>query len=208
MAVKTWARAGAPWVCLGLVAGPLPAQAERTIRCESRNFGYEYCRADTDDRVEMVRQLSLMHCRQDRSWGYDRHGVWVDRGCSAEFRVGRRGSHDKAAMAGAAILGIGILAAIASSKNKQTEEEVATWAVGSFSGYDDFERAEVHIEVAPGGSVQGQAGSNSFTGSLKGNLLEAGRHRFRIEASGNGFVATDERNAQHRVVFRRTGGGY
>lgn len=205
---RSLARALVPWLCLALVAGPLPVRAERTLRCESHGFRYQYCRVDTDNRVELVRQFSLVHCRQDRSWGYDRHGVWVDRGCAAEFRVGRRGSHDKAAIAGAAILGIGILAAIASSKNQQAEEEVATWAVGSFSGYDEVERAEVRIDVAPGGSVQGQAGSNSFTGKLQGPLLEAGRYRFRIEPSGNGFVAIDESNAQHRVVFRRTGGGY
>lgn len=199
-------------VCAGLLLGPLPARAEETIRCESSNFGYRYCRADTDDRVELVRQLSFVHCRQDRSWGYDRRGVWVDRGCAAEFRVGRSGAHghDKALAIGAAVAGIALIAALANSKGKQQQEaaDVESWAVGSFSGYDEAERTNVELTILPGGSVSGHAGSNAFSGSLSAARLEAGRHLFRIERSGNGFIAIDERNSSHRVVFQRSGGGY
>ena len=86
------ARAVAPLICLALVAGPLPAQASQTIRCESYNMGYRFCRADTDNRVEIARQISNTNCVLDRNWGYARNGVWVNRGCGADFRVGRGGS--------------------------------------------------------------------------------------------------------------------
>ena len=38
--------------------------------------------------------------------------------------------------------------------------------------------------------------------------LVAGKHRFRVQRSGNGFVATDVAAAGHRVVFQRSGSGY
>ena len=114
---RTFRQATATLVCLGLVVGPLPARAEDTITCESRGFGYRYCRIDTDNRVELVRTFSIVSCRQDRSWGYDRHGVWVDRGCAAEFRVGRRHGNDRAAV-GVALVGLAALAAIAACQEQ------------------------------------------------------------------------------------------
>ena len=80
--------------------------------------------------------------------------------------------------------------------------------MGTFSGYDDVEQMTVELTIVPGGSVTGNAGGNSFAGSLAGNRLEAGRQVFRIERQGNGFSAVDERNASHRVLFQRTGSGY
>lgn len=199
-----------------LCASLLPASpvfAEKTIRCESKHYSYRYCRADTDNRVTLERQRSRARCRQGESWGYDRHGVWVDRGCEADFRVGKGKGHGhgdsggNAAAAGAAIAGLAIIAAIAASKG-QSQEDVAPWAVGTFTGYDDYERTDVEVTILPGGSVSGYAGSKQFSGSFKGSRLEAGRHRFSVERSGNGFLAVDEENSGHRVMFRRTGSGY
>jgi len=184
----------------------LPARADQTVRCESRGFRYQYCRVDTHDRVELVRDYTLIRCREGRNWGYDRRGIWVDGGCHGEFRVGRGHNHDKAVVG--ALVGLAALAAIASSRAKTESTEVASWAVGTFSGYDDVEQLTVELTIVPGGAVTGHAGSNSFTGSLTGNRLEAGRQLFRIERQGNGFSAVDERNASHRVLFQRTGSGY
>jgi len=85
---------------------------------------------------------------------------------------------------------------------------VPSWAVGTFSGYDELERTQVQITVLPGGSVEGRAGNNDFTGSFTSTRLEAGKHRFRVERSGNGFQAIDESNGDHRVLFQRIGSGY
>jgi hypothetical protein len=204
-------------------------RAEQVIRCGGSNWGYRYCPVDTDDRVELVNQHSMVSCQQNRSWGYDRNGVWVDHGCAADFRVGRR-DHDKRnkVVAGAALVGLAALLAMSASKQKQAQgqapeheqapepssgqaprpSEVAAWAIGAFTGYDEVERAEVQLTILPGGSLTGRAGRNDFTGSLQDNRLQAGRHVFRVERAGNGFTAIDERDAKHRVTFQRSGSGY
>lgn len=193
---------------VAMFGAPLAAHAERIVRCESYGMKYRYCPVDTDNRVELDRKLSLFECREHRSWGYDRHGIWVDRGCSAEFRVGDRHGSNKSGAAVAAIAGIALIAALANNKNQQTQQEVAAWAVGNYTGYDELERVNVQINIMPGGNVSGQAGNNQFNGSVRDNRLEAGRHVFRIERSGNGFLAVDERDANHRVLFQRVAGGY
>jgi len=57
------------------------------VVCESRDFRYRHCAAPVSRDVDLVRQLSRTECRYGRSWGYDRSGVWVDRGCAAEFVI-------------------------------------------------------------------------------------------------------------------------
>lgn len=201
-------RAVAAVAALALMAGSVPASAgEREIRCDSRGLGHHYCRVDTDGRVDLIERHSLFSCHQGRSWGYDDRGVWVDKGCSATFRVGKRDHHNKAAIAGA-VVGLAALAAIASSRNKAEATEVEAWAVGSFRGDDPRENVAVSLRILPGGQVSGRAGSQDITGHLQGARLEAGRHVFRIERQGTGFVAIDERDATHRVTFNRVASGY
>jgi hypothetical protein len=61
-----------------------------SLRCESEDGRRRFCPIDTrGSRVEMTRQMSRSECRFGRNWGYDRNGVWVDRGCRAEFTVYR-----------------------------------------------------------------------------------------------------------------------
>ncbi len=60
-----------------------------TVSCSSDNGRRQYCQADVRGSVRMVRQFSRAACRQGESWGYDNRGIWVDRGCGAEFEVGR-----------------------------------------------------------------------------------------------------------------------
>jgi hypothetical protein len=58
------------------------------VSCSS-NGRREYCQADTRGGVVLQRQLSQAECRQGSSWGFDERGIWVDRGCRADFSVGR-----------------------------------------------------------------------------------------------------------------------
>ena len=60
-----------------------------TVSCSSDNGRRQYCQADVRGSVRMVRQFSRAACRQGDTWGYDNRGIWVDRGCGAEFEVGR-----------------------------------------------------------------------------------------------------------------------
>jgi hypothetical protein len=60
------------------------------IRCDSgqaNNYGRQYCSANTRGGVRLTRTLNNSQCVQDSSWGYDNNGVWVDKGCSAEFEL-------------------------------------------------------------------------------------------------------------------------
>ena len=190
---------------------PAPADggAERTITCESKNYRYRYCRIDTENRVVLERQISSFSpCEYGTTWGYDARGVWVDRGCEAQFRVGRdSGSGKSAAVAGAVVLGAALAAAIAANKSHH-DDPVASWAVGTFRGYDSAEDSDVEVTILPGGSVTGVAGDASFSGRWERTQLQAGQYRFKVERSGNGFIAVDEKNPGHRVQFRRVGGGY
>lgn len=193
---------------LALACGPVPAAAsEQTIRCDSRGLSYNYCRVDTDDRVELLDRHGIFSCKEGRSWGYDGRGVWVSKGCSATFRVGRRASgHDKAVVG--AVVGLAALAALAASRHKHESAEVEAWAVGTFSGRDEREGVEVTLTILPGGRLTGRAGSHDFSGQLNAQRLEAGQQLFRIERQGNGFLAVDERDAGHRVIFQRIASGY
>jgi Protein of unknown function (DUF3011)/Ricin-type beta-trefoil lectin domain len=60
------------------------------ITCASNNGSRVYCDANTSGGVLMLRQISGSPCRQGETWGYDRRGIWVDRGCRAEFEVTSR----------------------------------------------------------------------------------------------------------------------
>jgi Protein of unknown function (DUF3011) len=58
------------------------------LRCDSDNGRRNYCGADTRGGVRLVRQRSDSPCISGRTWGFDRRGIWVDRGCRADFVTG------------------------------------------------------------------------------------------------------------------------
>jgi peptide methionine sulfoxide reductase MsrB len=63
------------------------------LTCGSAEFRYRMCQVDvgTAGRVRIERQMSTAACIEGRTWGFNRAGVWVDRGCSATFVVSRAG---------------------------------------------------------------------------------------------------------------------
>lgn len=61
----------------------------RTITCSSDDMKRNWCSVDTRGGVRLYKQKSDSPCIQGRTWGYNRTGIWVDRGCRAEFQVGR-----------------------------------------------------------------------------------------------------------------------
>jgi len=58
------------------------------VSCAS-NGRRAYCDADTRGGVLLLRNRGNADCRQGYSWGYDERGIWVDRGCHADFEVRR-----------------------------------------------------------------------------------------------------------------------
>jgi hypothetical protein len=63
------------------------------VTCASDNGDRVDCRADTRGGVRMVRQLSGSECRQGSTWGYTSNGIWVDRGCRAEFSLSNNNAY-------------------------------------------------------------------------------------------------------------------
>ena len=61
----------------------------QVVTCSSDDMHRHYCPADTRGGVQLLKQRSDASCRQGRSWGYDRSGIWVDRGCRADFEIMR-----------------------------------------------------------------------------------------------------------------------
>jgi Protein of unknown function (DUF3011) len=59
------------------------------VYCASDNGRLNYCGADTRGGVRLIRQRSGSPCIFNRTWGRDQNGVWVDRGCRADFEVRR-----------------------------------------------------------------------------------------------------------------------
>ncbi|MFY2765108.1 DUF3011 domain-containing protein [Arenimonas sp. MALMAid1274] len=87
---------------LALVAASLPLAASAQgryyddgrygsagiVRCESNDDRTRRCNVDTRGGVRIVQQDSRSPCIEGRTWGYDRRGIWVTRGCRARFEVG------------------------------------------------------------------------------------------------------------------------
>jgi Protein of unknown function (DUF3011) len=63
-----------------------PGQGQ-SLRCESNDQRTVRCNTPVYRRAELVRQLSDSACTEGGSWGWDRSGVWVSRGCRGEFRI-------------------------------------------------------------------------------------------------------------------------
>jgi hypothetical protein len=57
------------------------------VSCESEDNRRRHCSVAVPRGVTLVRQRSDSPCIQGRTWGWDRGGIWVDRGCRAEFQV-------------------------------------------------------------------------------------------------------------------------
>jgi hypothetical protein len=69
------------------VAGDWENRAAALLYCASDDMQRHGCGIDTRDGVFIIRQRSEADCVFNRTWGYDREGIWVDRGCRADFEV-------------------------------------------------------------------------------------------------------------------------
>ena len=71
------------------VAPPVPARADSYVNCSSQNYQRNWCPVYSGGRAYLERQYSDGRgpCMEGSTWGQDRRGIWVDRGCRARFRV-------------------------------------------------------------------------------------------------------------------------
>src|SRR5271168_4995986 len=85
------------FVVLGAaLAAPAPAPAQPgygpqpfKITCSSNNGRRNWCAIGNSRDVQLVRQISGSACIRDNTWGIDNRGLWVDKGCRADFAIGR-----------------------------------------------------------------------------------------------------------------------
>ena len=86
--IKTWLYFSFAVAVICMFA-PLASADE--ISCSSEDGHRHYCSTDTRGGVQMIKQRSDSACIEGQTWGYDRQGIWVDRGCRADFSTGRGG---------------------------------------------------------------------------------------------------------------------
>jgi hypothetical protein len=61
----------------------------QSIYCASDDGRRHTCPVNTGGVVRLVTQKSGSPCVQGRTWGFNPNSIWVDRGCRADFEVGR-----------------------------------------------------------------------------------------------------------------------
>jgi predicted porin len=74
------------WVADGC-AGTFVLTTRGTRECRSDGTR-QHCAADTSAGVVFAKPMATAPCTLGDSWGYDAAGVWVDKGCHAEFVLG------------------------------------------------------------------------------------------------------------------------
>lgn len=79
-----------------LVAPVGAAQARRDqVDCASKDFRMTRCDVPWHD-AQLLRQSSDSRCTRGSTWGIDRQGLWVDKGCSGVFEeAGRRDDYGR-----------------------------------------------------------------------------------------------------------------
>ncbi|MDE1885992.1 MAG: DUF3011 domain-containing protein [Xanthomonadaceae bacterium] len=55
-----------------------------SVECRSSNYAFRRCGVPWRD-ARLVRQISNTECVRGQTWGVDRGGLWVDRGCAGQF---------------------------------------------------------------------------------------------------------------------------
>jgi hypothetical protein len=74
---------------IATVAAAATATASSRTSIASPATEGHYCSEGARGEVRLIRQRSGSPCIFNRTWGRDQNGVWVDRGCRADFEVRR-----------------------------------------------------------------------------------------------------------------------
>ncbi|MCQ4163811.1 DUF3011 domain-containing protein [Tahibacter harae] len=65
------------------------------VTCESRDNRQVECDMNTRGNVRVAQQLSKTACVEGRTWGLNRHSIWVKDGCRAVFERDTSGPRDR-----------------------------------------------------------------------------------------------------------------
>ena len=67
-------------------ASPIDTRSTKLL-CESDDRQRKRCEVVVEEGVDLLRQLSRTRCVKGTNWDWDSSGIWVDKGCRAEFGV-------------------------------------------------------------------------------------------------------------------------
>jgi hypothetical protein len=81
----------ADFVVAGGRPGPPPPPPAQTINCSSNDGRRNWCAIGSSRDAQLVRQISGSPCVRGSTWGIDNRGLWVDKGCRADFAIGGGG---------------------------------------------------------------------------------------------------------------------
>jgi hypothetical protein len=211
-------------LALAVPAAPEAWAARGTIRCESRNNNRNFCRVDTENSVTLRRQLSNAPCQRNRTWGFDRNGIWVDRGCRADFDFGRssgnsgNNNNNNGAAIAAGILGaLAIGAAIGNAQTQNVQPvppppvavvpgRPPSWAVGTFQAWDPEFRSTVILDIVGDGRVflRNDVGLQINQGNFRdGSVHWNNGSRSWLAREGPGVMLGDVATGRH-FNFRRS----
>lgn len=164
------------------------------LECRSDNNRYRRCSAPTENRVELLRQFSNSECIRGRSWGHDRNGIWVDRGCQARFGYGFgsvRGDTSSdggsGGNAGAIIGGVALAAgllALLSQAGKGGNQGRSGASAGPASLSADLDRFPAEARTPGEACLREAARQVGATGGTRLELVSVDR----AERSGNGWL--------------------
>ncbi len=176
----------------------------RHITCSSNGSQYTYCRVHTEDQVRLSRQLSSTDCIEGQSWGYDRHGIWVDRGCRAEFTVGRSGyreyndrgydDYDDHRERSHGNHG---------DYNERDHGNIPGWIIGHFSGKNERDHTAASISVSRNGEATARWAGQDHSGYFDGRNLHLGNKDFIVKQKSRGFETILRQDHSNRVLFYR-----
>lgn len=225
-------RIAPPLIVLALtLAGisPPPAHAApREVLCESKHMNHAYCPTGNHGQVRVMEAFGHSRCVEGSTWGTDARGIWVDQGCYARFWVddpssGHHDHHDREAAAGAvgAIAIAAILAAATHDRDTAPPPAASAPAavppppayvqgpmpgamVGRFHGYDSAHRADITVDLDPGGRVSYYAMGQQVAGSLQGGrIYYSNGTTYAVEPTPTGFVLRQDGNPANAVTFQR-----
>lgn len=177
----------------------------RHMTCNSRDSQYNYCRVHTEDQVRLSRQLSSHECIEGRTWGYDRHGIWVDRGCRAEFIVGRSGYKEYNEM------GYGdyndhreMSRGDYRDHREKDYGNIPGWIMGDFNGKNQRDHTAASISISRRGDVVARWAGQQHKGYFDGRNLHIGDKDFIVKQRRDGFETILRQDHSNRVIFYRS----
>ena len=79
------------WIGGWYSSGAVNNYGGQIVYCASDDMKRHSYSINTSGGVRLVQQKSDAPCVEGQTWGHNRNSIWVDRGCRADFEVGRSG---------------------------------------------------------------------------------------------------------------------